>query len=409
VRRALLISTCFPPIAAPEAVLSCKRMGNMPGWETDVVTIAPIRPADNDRGMSDYAAQRFRRIERVAPPWPARLPLPLTWPLFRLPDPVRGAVRKMVARAEAFGLGNYQALVSWSHWLSSHLAAFELKRRRPELPWLAHFSDPWADNPYNRYGPLLRSLNRRMERQVLAAADALTFTNQETVDLMLGKAPPAWRRKAHILPHAFDPDLYPPPTPRVPGLTVARHVGYFYGSRSPRPLCDALLALLQRAPAVLDNLMIELIGGIGRGIAPERELAALPPGLVQIRQPVDYRQSLALMRGADLLISIDAPAETSVFLPSKLIDYIGSERPILAITPRGAAAMVIDEIGGWRADPRDVEAIATALEQALAFARTSGNKSFGSADVRARYSIATLGRRSAELMNELVATKGQQA
>jgi hypothetical protein len=45
---------------------------------------------------------------------------------------------------------------------------------------------------------------------------------------------------------------------------------------------------------------------------------------------VGYQESLKLMSEADALLVIDAPADQSVFLPSKLIDYIGAGRPISA-------------------------------------------------------------------------------
>jgi glycosyltransferase involved in cell wall biosynthesis len=411
VKRALLIATLFPPMTGPEAMLSAKRLGNMPGWQVDVVTLAPYPGSGDDPETGTYAASHFGRIERLAAPWPCRLPVYATWPLFRLPDPVRWAKSRLASRALAMGLKNYDALVSWSNWQSSHLVGLELKRQFPALPWLAHFSDPWARNPYNRYGAILRRLNFALERKVLAAADALTFTTRETVDLMLADAPPEWRRKAHILPHAFDPDLYPP-APAMPegGRVIARHLGYFYGPRSPRPLLAGLQLLHERAPALLDNLTIELVGGFGRGHVPGDELAGLPAGLIRVLPPVSYRRSLELMHGADLLIAVDAPAKVSVFLPSKLIDYVGAGRPILAITPPGAAAAVVERIGGWHADPNDPPGVAAALERALTRVRRARGAPFGDARVRNGYGIATVGRHAATMLDELVAAKtGERA
>lgn len=401
-KRGLLISTCFPPVTQPEAVLSAKRMGNVPGWVFDVVAVASRR-VTGDAAMARYAAEHFRRIARVPLPWPARPPSVLAWPLFSLPDPIVWARKAMVRATHAFGLESYDALVSWSSWQSSHLVALDLKRGAPRLPWLAHFSDPWSQNPYNRYGPLLRWLNLRLERQVLAAADALTFTNAETAKLMLADLPEATRRKAHIVPHAFDPALYPIAPLETGEAIVVRHLGYFYGRRSPRPLLDALRLLQTRQPNLLANVTVEFIGGFGRGHDLTEELQGLPAGSVRVCPPVDYVSSLALMRAADLLVAIDAPAEESVFLPSKLIDYIGAERPVLAITPPGAAAAVVDHLGGWRADPRDTQAVASAFEKALAYVRGACGRPFGNAIVREQYSVASIGRLTAEQLNGLIA------
>ena len=53
---------------------------------------------------------------------------------------------------------------------------------------------------------------------------------------------------------------------------------------------------------------------------------SLPPGLVTVRPRVPYDESLRLTRDADALLVVDAPsAEPSVFLPSKLVEYIGAQ------------------------------------------------------------------------------------
>jgi hypothetical protein len=67
---------------------------------------------------------------------------------------------------------------------------------------------------------------------------------------------------------------------------------------------------------------------------------------------VDYKTSLALMESADLLLVIDAPFDQSVFLPSKLVDYIGAQRPIFAITPPGTSAKLVSDLGGMVAHPK---------------------------------------------------------
>ena len=46
-------------------------------------------------------------------------------------------------------------------------------RRTHRLPWVAHFSDPWVDSPYLRGSSWLRRIWQRMERDVVAQADAL--------------------------------------------------------------------------------------------------------------------------------------------------------------------------------------------------------------------------------------------
>ena len=105
-----------------------------------------------------------------------------------------------------------------------------------------------------------------------------------------------------------------------------------------------------------------------------------------------------MMESADLLLIVDAPGEISVFLPSKLVDYIGAGRPICALTPPGAAARVTREAGGWVADPADAEAGATALLAALEYAATGGEIRNPGRDL---YSVRTTGGSLAAILAAL--------
>ena len=79
-----------------------------------------------------------------------------------------------------------------------------------------------------------------------------------------------------------------------------------------------------------------------------------------------YLDSLAAARAADLLLLIDAPAEHSVFLPSKIVDYLMLGRPILGLTPAsGASAAVLRRLGFPIASPDNATAIEKALRQAF--------------------------------------------
>jgi len=295
-------------------------------------------------------------------------------------------------------------LVTFSHPLTDHLIGLETKRRY-RLPWIAHFSDPWVDNPFNRYDPLTRAVNLSLERKVLESADRLVFTSEETVDLVMAKYPKGWKDKARVLPHSFDPGLYPTPLKNSNSKLMIRYVGNFYGRRTPRPLFRALHRLLSFGTDCLENVCFELIGYMGRFTLKDSDLKVFPEGLVTIKTLVNYRESLALMVQADGLIVIDAPAEKSIFLPSKLIDYTGSGRPILGLTPQGASATLIGRLGGWVADPADVKAMSETLQSFLSFLRQNRADTchpWGDSTVRANYEVSAVARGFGDIIQELI-------
>lgn len=389
-------------MALPEAYLSAKRMGSIPGWETDVVAVEPYRPwQGHDSSMLSYVEERFARIVRLKLPTPYRvLPPGRLGPFSHIPDPLRIFVRPALRACEQLGVERYDAVITWSTWHSVHLAGLALKHRHARLPWVAHFSDPWAKNSYSNFGKWTFKVNSAQERAVMETADKLLFTSTETVDLVLGGLPESLRSKASVLPHSFDRTLYRDNL-RGPGRTV-RYIGGLYGARSPEPLFKAL-ELLHRAGRVsADGLAVEIVGSIDAKMRNSPSLAMLPDGLVAFKPPVDYLQSLALMKSSDLLLVIDAPAAINVFLPSKLVDYLGAGRPILGITPPGAAAAVITAMGGMVANPADPDAIAAALEAALDEVSERGNAPWGNESLRQRYSVEAVGEEMRIILDGLV-------
>jgi len=279
-------------------------------------------------------------------------------------------------------------MVSFGEPMSDHLLALRI-RRRTGIPWVAHFSDPWADNPFRRFFAVANIWNRRMEREVITAADRVVFTSAETLSLVMAKYPDEWSQKAAVLPHSYDPDFYPAPSARADKLVV-RYLGNFYADRTPFPLLDALAVVQNGSPNLLADVRFELIGGMPERMRERARRMSLPSGLVEFIPSVSYRKSLGLMAEADLVMVIDAPAEASVFLPSKLVDYVGAAVPILGIVPPGSSSELIGRLGGKVANPTDSDGIAKVLLEALRECRERRKDSvqpWGRAEVRGEYEI----------------------
>ncbi|MCA1629389.1 MAG: hypothetical protein LC774_03275 [Acidobacteria bacterium] len=314
------------------------------------------------------------------------------------------------------------ALVTFSQPAIDHLVGLELKKLF-RVPWIAHFSDPWVDNPFHATDRATRAFNLAAEREVAAAADRLVFTSEETVDLVMSKYPPAWRAKARVLPQCYDPQLYPAretdedakqknggPKGGGGSKLVVRHVGNFYGARTPAPLIGALAALRESDESALGDVAFELIGVTDDSIVAKAGGESLPPGLVRASPPVGYRESLRLMADADGLLVIDAPADVSVFLPSKLIDYVGAGRPVFGFSPRGAAASLIARLGGWTVDPADARGGSDALKTFLAYLRSRRTDAsvWGEPAVRREYEATHLAGKFEGIVRELV-SRGDEA
>ncbi|HWS54071.1 MAG TPA: glycosyltransferase [Pyrinomonadaceae bacterium] len=394
-RRLLAVSFSYPPMASPRAVQVARLLRHLP-LSTALVCADYAEKDRSDASLVAAAEAPLEHCLRVPFARSAlgsllgrvgyRFDLPL---INKLPDPYRAWRPAVLAAYERFARAARYApgvLATFGSPMSDHLVGLALKRRLG-VPWVAHFSDPWADNHFLGYDPLTRRLNRRLEARVVRAADLLVFTSAETVELVMAEHPPEFRSKARVLPHAYEPEAFGGGGARDGGdarSIVIRYLGDFYGRRTPAPLFRGLRRLLDSEPGALAGVRFELIGSKGEGQLEAAGLGLLPEGLVVSREPVRYLESLRLMTSADGLLVADAPAEVSVFLPSKLIDYVGAARPVLAVSPRGAAASLVRRLGGWVADPSDDGAVAAELKSFVGFLRARKGEAapWGDAGVR---------------------------
>jgi len=127
-------------------------------------------------------------------------------------------------------------------------------------------------------------------------------------------------------------------------------------------------------------------------------------GLAQVvpcEGPSPNSEALAAAAAADVLLLIDAPSKSSsMFLPSKLIDYLMFRKPIFGITPQnGEAVDLLTRLGCLVAPAEHVGAIAAALAQILGAWRT------GTLQVDEAFRLVASGyvnRRTAERLDSIL-------
>lgn len=376
-RRLLALSQVMPPLVYPRSMQvsrTLKALGTR-GWVSHVVTatpdsmltgiqdptlgmlydgqyrLVPIEPREAVKASSSWL-----RIEREINPqadidednWLRRAEWAMRWQLWTR---------------------RYHAMVTFAQPWSDHAIGLAIRRKVRSIPWVAHFSDPWVDSPYIKreaLPPGRFELWQEQERAVAELADALIFVTKETADLVMSKYPASWRDKVHVVPHSYDPDLMkllPPPASSARLRII--HTGSLYaGMRMPTALLEAM-AEINRATPLGDILQMDFVGYAPADCA---DLAASLgiDGFVKFYGRTTYIQSLEAARSADLVLVIDAPLENSVFMPSKIVDYLMLRKPILGLTPDGGVtAQILHRCGHVVVAPDDKQSIKRLLEQAI--------------------------------------------
>ncbi|MFC1718790.1 glycosyltransferase [Candidatus Poribacteria bacterium] len=369
--RLLAITYTFPPHVKARAIQLSKLVKYLlkNGCEVDVLT--SHNPFfHNDPGLSDYVPELPIERVRASKPTIASRALNHLFGIGDLPwqDMVFRKASELIRRRK------YDAVCSFAFPLSSHFVGLRLKRSLG-LPWVAHFSDPWVDNPYRRiHGRLHFNLLSYLESRIVEAADLIIFVSEETKDIVMSKYGPDLRRKAISIPHCYDRAEYEELLSHETsvnrlkhnGRTVFTHIGSFYNIRTPAPLVEALLMMKYgKAKGLLDRMLIRIVGKMQTEY--EQILIKEFPEEVELVGAVEHKKAIEYMLASDYLLLIDAALDqVSVFFPSKLAEYMGSGRPIIGITPlEGCSARIIRGLGYPVISPSDAESLSVLISDIL--------------------------------------------
>ncbi len=279
----------------------------------------------------------------------------------------------------------YDFIMSRAMPAESHKLALKIKKRYPDLPWIASFGDPIYDNTYelsantpNRLENIkikiknkslktvfksgmrraiklpiityrgLRSLiasagKKRLERankkiaiDTYNIADQIILNNEQQKNYMLAKSTSLQKHvdKIRIIPHSFETKYYPKFTNKNSTKITFSYIGDFYGPRKADELILALEKLKINNPKVSDKMVFNFYGNL----SADNKLYIMDhdlTDLIKFKGSISYTESLKVMQGSDWLVAVDANLSTIVkegivFL-SKLSDYLGAGRNIFAI------------------------------------------------------------------------------
>jgi hypothetical protein len=360
----------MPPFVQPRSIQVSRLLAALTkfDWQSDVVCVDPesMRKGLNlDEAIDRPAGGMVRKFPVPSlEDWPPVRVLNRLFPaLTFLPDTKwvwkNAAWRKLNTLAST---RTYDAFISFGQPWTDHLSGLQFKAEHI-IPWVAHFSDPWADSSFVNTSGWVIKKRLEMEEAVISAADAVIFVSDQTADLVMKKYPSEWRSKAIVIPHGFEPEN---PNTSVEEYQSGRQIefcysGNFYGPRTPDTVLEAAVKLMADEKFA-GHFLIRFVGPI----QPEYPEKATRMGLktcVRFEGPVSFTTSNDYCRQSDVLLLIDAPSEKpSVFLPSKLVDYLAFNKPILGVTPlQGASSDLIRRLGCPVVDPKDVDGIAHSL------------------------------------------------
>ena len=416
------------------------------GWEPVVLAIADPSPPDPYPWWRNGAARIERvqpfRLERLLhrqPPWTpftsgggraSHSPNHSTiagWLRRTLSDIAYDWVyvpdRKVFGIRPAITLGRKLvteerpcALWSSSPSLSAQVVARALSEQY-ELPWLAEIRDILYTDPVvhgRRLSWWRQKRSIRIETSVARSADGIVLVSHGARDMFIERH---YRDgiggRCHVISHGFEPEHLrqnsdcDPMMNKSSGPVTLLHTGVMYQHRDLTGLWRALSLLKMEGKISTSDLRIQLVGDdLGQGVASAADLGV--DEYVESTPRLPVQQALRMQSEADILLLVTSGTDSDwarAWFTGKLGDYLGAQRPILALVhPDGDAARAVRQTKtGIVFHPHDVEGIKHAMAEFLDCKMRLADIPYSpDFDVLSRFSWQNLGREYAELLSSVV-------
>jgi len=235
--------------------------------------------------------------------------------------------------------------------------------RSTKLPWIAGFRDPWTgflSTPERWWIP--RRVDRRLEASVFEDADIIEAAWKGILKDIADKMPRINRQKLAYLPNGFDADDYPKLDLRRNERFTVSYTGSMYGKRNPKTFLQALEELVAERKVDAARIRLKFIGRLGTEVQEMLRASSLRDS-IEIIPYLPHSDSVKeLLQSDALLLVVDEAAGSEGIVPGKVFEYIGAQRPIIALAPEGAIAELMRETrSGFTAPNQDVPAIKSAF------------------------------------------------
>ena len=222
----------------------------------------------------------------------------------------------------------------------SHLVAARL-HRKTGIPWIAELRDLWSSDPYpdmQRVQPL-QFLEERIEKRVLRSTTSLIASSLQ----MAQQLETFHSKKVEVIPNGFDEEDYVEEVPSTSKFTLTYTGNIGLVRRNSLILLFEAICELRREENISPNeLEVRFFGG--------KSLTSLSPfierynlkDIVRIYDFIPFQESIRRQKESTvLLLPSWNNSKDKETLTGKIHQYLGAQKPIMAIAFKGGA---IDEL-----------------------------------------------------------------
>jgi len=215
---------------------------------------------------------------------------------------------------------------------SLHLIGLRLKAQL-DIKWLADFRDPWTTIGYHKQLKLTKSSqakHKQLEKHVLTEADTVIVTSYVTKN----EFRKITQKPIEVITNGYDNETSVEFS--MDRKFTLSHIGSLLPKRNPENLWKVLAELLSDYNGFSEDFQLNLIGAVSEDVIKSINKFGLTNSLNLIGY-VSHKEAVVFQKKSQLLLLVEIDSEeTKCIIPGKLFEYMVSNRPIIALGPKGS-------------------------------------------------------------------------
>lgn len=256
---------------------------------------------------------------------------------------------------------------------AAHLAGYWLSRRFG-LPWIAEIHDPMvlSTQPKNTR----RKFMAWLEKIICTHADVVWWFTEEAMQRAKQRHPQLGERGHYVLSGVDAPSFTRAPYQRQTHLSIG-HFGSLSNTRNMQIFLQSLRKFIEHDVQRAKHIQLHIYGGNLDSVSAQALVEFPYPEVIKHfgrleTDPVTGEsgrdQVLKRMNAVDCLLLLHGIEPfCEEYIPSKMFEYLWTQRPILALIHRNPQLTgILHDLGHWTVAADNVEATTKALEELYA-------------------------------------------
>jgi len=241
-------------------------------------------------------------------------------------------------------INNIETIVTSGPPHSMHLIGLNLKKKFPNLKWIADFRDPWTEISYYKHLKLTNrsdKKHRQLESEVFKTADITLATSYTDAENFRKNG-----ANAFCITNGFDEtdaSTSLSMTEKASKFTLS-YIGVLEQLRNPENLWKALENLVKANSDFEENFNLKFVGRIDDKILEVIEKSSLKNHIQNLGY-VSHDKAVEEMAKSSLLLITNFPNDSSKgIIPGKIFEYLATGKQIISFGPNEAdVAKILDE------------------------------------------------------------------